>query len=324
MFVKKHYAGTELFREYEDRVKKDFAEAPLHRFMQKLRVYTLHYQLPPTRAVNRFKRREDGGSDFDNSFWLDVDKLREWDDWTGKAREYLKALGSEAKLTDIINDYEPVVTEFHEWLSARIWEEHAGSIGETLDLERRMKEVERQRYGDSNIRHAEEGSPGRERILASLAGPSLDAAVSELATVDDVLLSLYESVSFPHGGVPNLNRFRSLFVPDAQFIEVEQGGTYLTNIDGYIRDFHRALNEGTITAVSEYETARRAHPLGDVAHVLSFHETRYVEHGEWKHKRGLYDLHLAKAGERWVVTSMHLCDGYVARLERSSPSKPAS
>lgn len=32
-------------------------------------------------------------------------------------------------------------------------------------------------------------------------------------------------------------------------------------------------------ATSEHETARRSYLLGDVAHVLSFHETRYVEGG---------------------------------------------
>jgi hypothetical protein len=88
--------------------------------------------------MNRFKRREHGGTDFDNGFWLDVDKLRKWDDWTVKAREYLDTLGSEAKLMDIINDYEPVVTNFHKWLWGRIQEEHATAIEETFDLERRM------------------------------------------------------------------------------------------------------------------------------------------------------------------------------------------
>jgi hypothetical protein len=163
-------------------------------------VYTLHYQLPPTRAMNRFKRREDGGTDFDNGFWLDVDKLRKWDDWTVKAREYLDTLGSEAKLMDIINDYEPVVTNFHEWLWGRIQEEHATAIEETFDLERRMMEVERQRYGDSDTKQAEEASPSQRSVLASLAEPTLDVA-SEPATVDDLIVSLYEAISFPYGGV---------------------------------------------------------------------------------------------------------------------------
>ena len=88
-------------------------------------------------------------------------------------------------------------------------------------------------------------------------------------------------------------------------------------MDGYVRRYHRALNEGSVTAVSERETARRSYPLGDVAHVMSFHETRSVEDGEEKRSLGMYDLHMVKAGERWVITGMHLCHGYGARLERT-------
>lgn len=303
-FMKKHYAGTALFGEYEKRKNRDFADAPLHRFIQRLRVYTLHYQLPPTKAMNRFKRREDGGTDFDNGFWLNVDKLRESGDWTSKAQEYLETLGSEAKLTDIINDYEPVVTNFHEWLWAQIQEEHAAAIQETFDLELRMGEFERELHHDSGMEQTEEVPPSERSILVSLAGPSLDGA-DERATVDDVIVSLYESISFPHGGVPDLDQFRSLFIPDAQFIDVEPDETYLSNVNEHIRDFHKALNEGSITAVSEIEVARRGSALGSTAHAVSEHETIYVEDGVRKRTRGLYSLHLTKSRERWYITSMH-------------------
>jgi hypothetical protein len=39
VFVNEHYEDTALFREYNDRVKRDFREAPLHRFLQDLRNY---------------------------------------------------------------------------------------------------------------------------------------------------------------------------------------------------------------------------------------------------------------------------------------------
>ncbi|MBA3390962.1 MAG: hypothetical protein H0U02_16665, partial [Rubrobacter sp.] len=75
---------------------------------------------------------------------------------------------------------------------------------------------------------------------------------------------------------------------------------------------------------SDHETARRSHPLGDVAHVLSFHETRYIENGEEKHRLGMYDIHMVKAGDRWAITGMHLCAGYGARLERSPQTRTVS
>ncbi len=325
-FVEKHYFDTKLLDEYEGRVKRDFAEAPLHRFLQQLRNYTMHNQLPPMKAINSFKKRDDGGTDFDNSFWLDAEKLWERGDWTGKAREYLESMGEKAKLEDIVDAYEPVVTGFHGWLTDRIRQEHEVAIEETLELERHMKEAELRAYGDSrntkSLRPSEESRP--EHVLASLVGPSAQDDWDTLYTLDDVIVSLYASVSFTNGGLPNVDRFRCLFLTNAQLIELKQDGAYLMDIEGYVDRFHRALIEGGVTEVSEYETARRSYPLGDIAHVLSFHETRYVEDGEEKKTEGMYDLHLVKAGERWIITSMHLCDGYSARLERLPQSRNES
>ena len=46
VFVNEHYTDTGLLRVYNDRLKRDFSEAPLHRFLQDLRNYTLRYRLP--------------------------------------------------------------------------------------------------------------------------------------------------------------------------------------------------------------------------------------------------------------------------------------
>ena len=323
-FVGKHYAGTPLMGEYEARVRRDFAEAPLHRFLQQLRNLTLHHHVPPMRVSTKWRRRDDGGQDFENGFWLDLEELRKRGDWTGQAREYLDSLGEEAKLDDIVDAYEPVVAGFHRWLRERIREEHADAIEETFDLERRMIKAEGRAYpergGGGPERGPEPGAPERARVLRSLAGPASREDRDALAAPDDVVVALYESLSYPHGGLPDLDRFQSLFVPDAQIVAVENGDSYLTDVGSYVTDCHLSLRDDPITAVSHHETARRSEPVGEVAHVLSFHETRYVENGEVKQSKGMYDLHMVKAGDRWAITGMHLCHGYVASLERGEPA----
>ena len=326
-FVEKHYAGTPLNGEYEARVKRDFADAPLHRFLQQLRNLTLHQRVPPMKVSTRWRRRDDGGQDFENGFWLDLKELRGRGDWTGKAREYLDSLGEEAKLDDIIDAYVPVVAGFHRWLQERIREEHAEAIEETLDLERRMMEAERRAYPERGdgvpAGRPEPEAPERGLVLSSLAGPASREDRDALATPDDVVVALYESLTYPHGGVPDLGRLRSLFLPAAQIVEVDRDGeAYLEDVEGFIGRHHLALREGSVTSVSEHETTRRSEPVGEVAHVLSFHETRYVEGGEEKRSEGMYDLHMVKAGERWVITGMHLCHGYAARLQQSPRPAP--
>ena len=332
-FVREHYSGTPLFREYESRVRKDFEKSPLHRFLRGLRKYTLHHRLPPVKAMTKFKTRDDGGQDFENGFWLNLERMRGWDDWSSAARKYMESLGNEAKLDDVIANHEPIVMTLHRWLLERIREEHAGAIEETFEWERRMMaaedELRRHEAGSGNDRGADRGRSETSEalesglILDSLAGPADRLDQDALATPDDVVVSIYESLSFPHGGVPNLDRFRSLFLPNAQIVRVEHDGTFLADVDRVIRDYHQALNEGSITAVHERETARRSFPLGDVAHVLSFHETRSIENGEETHNLGMYDVHMVKAGERWAITGMHICAGYGARPEPATQGRSA-
>lgn len=332
-FVREHYSGTQLFREYESRVERAFEQAPLHRFLLGLCNHTLHHRLPPVKAMTKFKTRDDGGQDFENGFWLNVEKMRGWNDWTDDAREYMESLGDEAKLDDVIDAHEPAVVGFHRWLSERIGEEHAEAIEATLELERRMIAAEGELRRYESDRGSDEGADRgrsetledseRELILNSLTGPDDRPNRDALATPEDVVAFVYDSLTFPHGGVPNLDRFRSLFLPDAQIVRVEEDGTYLTDIDGLIQDYHLSLNEGSVTAVHEHETARRSFPLGDVAHVLSFHETRYIENGEEKRSQGMYDLHMVRAGERWALTGMHICAGYGVRQEATTQERAA-
>ena len=141
-FIKKNYAGTKLFVEYDKRVKANFADEPLHRFLQGLRNYTLHRRLPATKATFSFNRRDDGGFDYSNSFELDAEKLRDWDGWDKKARQHLDSLGSAVKLADLIESYAPLVIGLYQWLSERLGEEHTEALQELFELETRMKEVE--------------------------------------------------------------------------------------------------------------------------------------------------------------------------------------
>ena len=330
-FVEKHYAGTALMEEYKERVREDFAEAPLHRFLQRLRAHTLHHRVPPMKASTRWKRRDDGGQDFENGFWLDLDELRKRGDWTGKAREYLDSLGEEAKLDDIIDVYAPVVSGFHHWLRERIQEEHADALEETRLLEQRMMEAEGRAYpqrqeGDSSGDSSENSgdqAPEHELILTSLAGPASHEELDDLATPDNVVVALYDSLSYHHGCVPNLDRLHSLFVPSAQIVDVHRDGkAYLEDVEGLIGRYHSVLGEGSVTSLLKQETARDSNPLIEVAHVLSFHSTHYVENGEEKEEEGMYDLHMVKADERWFITSMHLCHGYAVKLTPPSIAQP--
>ena len=81
-----------------------------------------------------------------------------------------------------------------------------------------MMEAEGRPYperGDTggSERGPEPEAPERGLVLSSLVGPASREDRDALATPDDVIVALYESLSYPHGGLPNLDRFRSLSSP---------------------------------------------------------------------------------------------------------------
>jgi hypothetical protein len=233
-----------------------------------------------------------------------VNTLKEWDGWKAKARAYLETLGSEADLRNIIDDYEPVVTNFQEWLSERIVEEHSEAVRDLYDLEARMNQVERDwriSRGDSQV--LQEETP-HESSREPLVETSSKSDTSDFATIDDLIATFYESTSFPLGGVPNLDRFRSLFVSNAQLVKVETDRSYQWTLDGYIGDFHATLAEGSTLAVSEMEVGRRINKYGKIAHVVSTSMVHSIESERTRHARGFHSLHLVEDGGRWFITSM--------------------
>ncbi len=306
-FVPKHYKGTKLLEKYESRKDRDFKEAPLHRFLQGLRHYTLHWRLPTMNPTVSFKRRDDGGHDFDSSFKLDVDKLREWNKWDEDkiARQYLDTLGSEVKLLDIIDAYEPVVTAFHTWLLEQMGKQHAEVIEELSVLENRMKEVEREWRAAWETERPVQEQEVTKRNRVRTEQPFSEADASAFATVDDVIATLYKTISFRIGEVPDLGRLRSLFVPNAQLVQEEPDGSPIVDTESYISDFRRMLGEGSLKGMSCVETTRRITEFGNVAHVFSAFKSRLAEGEHVRSTRGVNSFHLVRDGGRWCIISWH-------------------
>jgi hypothetical protein len=117
------YEVTTFWEEYEARVTRTFADSRLANFVQRLRNYMLHKELPFTSATMLLAT----GADFDCYVNLDLARLRAWDGWNAKAREYLDVLpGDQVRLDQLVGDYTALVGEFHDWLEVRQKQLHYG------------------------------------------------------------------------------------------------------------------------------------------------------------------------------------------------------
>src|ERR687889_1436524 len=107
------YGGTAFSEEYQARREERIERPALPRFMEDLLVYMLHQGLPFALAELSVGRMG-SGVEVDSAIRLDVDKLKEWEHWSEKGREYLGALSGKAKLHDLAKEYANIVASFYQ------------------------------------------------------------------------------------------------------------------------------------------------------------------------------------------------------------------
>lgn len=116
------YEGTSFWEEYDARVTLTFMDSAMAQFVQRLRNYMLHKELPFTSATMLLAT----GPDFDCYVNLDLTRLRLWDGWNAKALEYLDQPGDQVRLDQLVSLYTSAVSEFHDWFEARQEQLHYG------------------------------------------------------------------------------------------------------------------------------------------------------------------------------------------------------
>ncbi|RLC70349.1 MAG: hypothetical protein DRI26_07320 [Chloroflexi bacterium] len=129
------YKDTDFWEEYHQEVKKRFDEPPHSRFVQELRHYVLHNELPFVGATLRWEQN----LGMENFVQLDVLRLRAWGRWGAKAREYLATLPEKVRLEEIIDPYTSTVVEFYKWFGRRQSELHHADLEELGQLQERLQ-----------------------------------------------------------------------------------------------------------------------------------------------------------------------------------------
>ena len=136
--------------------------------------------------------------------------------------------------------------------------------------------------------------------------PMREASLVEVATVDAIIKTLYEVISGPAGQRRNWNKFRSLFRPEARLNSIGKGVdgkaklTTMTQED-YIRNVGPIFDE---KGFFEKEIGRSAEKYGNMVHVFSAYETRFVVDGKVE-VRGINSIQLVqKDGRFWILNIM--------------------
>jgi hypothetical protein len=128
---------------------------------------------------------------------------------------------------------------------------------------------------------------------------------ADVASRDAIVAALYDSISGP-AGERDWNRFRSLFIPEAQLIasfKKKDGapGYKAMTVQGYIDSAGKYFKEN---GFYEREIARRVESFGAITHIFSTYESRNAPDGK-PFERGINSIQLWNDGTRWWVVDVY-------------------
>lgn len=123
-----------LFKDYQPRVNSDFKEHELAKFVQEMRDYVLHYELPPVIHRTTFK-----DNDLSMTVNLSKSKLLESSfNFGEKAKAYLNShQDNELDLSSLLAVYFEHVMKFYQWFLARGREEFSTEFERLHNADRR-------------------------------------------------------------------------------------------------------------------------------------------------------------------------------------------
>lgn len=144
--------------------------------------------------------------------------------------------------------------------------------------------------------------------------PPVAARAEDVRSADAIIQAYYESISGPKGQPRDWDRFRSLFLPHAELMTVQQMHQNVKIISLRPEDYMH-LNDVYFTKGGYFETEihRDLRSYGIVAQVFSTYESRRVKDAP-AYSRGINAFQLLYDGSRWWIAS--------ATWDRETPEDP--
>lgn len=132
---------------------------------------------------------------------------------------------------------------------------------------------------------------------------------SDSSSVDVVVKALYESLTFPQGKEPDLERFRGLFAAGAPCIRVNKDKSVdRMTVDSFILSFQNRIKTGALKSFREFEIARKVRAFGQIVHVFSAYRKGINVTDPKEMIRGINSVQLFYDGGRWWIGGLMWMD----------------
>jgi hypothetical protein len=134
------------------------------------------------------------------------------------------------------------------------------------------------------------------------------AKPADVESIDAIMKAVYDAISGAAGEKRDWDRFRSLFIPEAQLIssgprrEGEGFGYRVLSPEDYVTGAGPMLEKD---GFFEQEIHRVVEQFGQIAHVFSTYESRRSLDDAEPFARGINSFQLMNDGKRWWVVSIY-------------------
>jgi hypothetical protein len=118
-------------------------------------------------------------------------------------------------------------------------------------------------------------------------------------SIDGLLDALYESITFSEGEEPDMERFKSLFIPNAPFIRITPDGPNTMDLGSFVSSFKERVKSNVLESFYEAEIARKTHSFGGIAQVFSTYKKGMNTDDPRSLGRGINSIQLFHDGNRW-------------------------
>ena len=123
-------------------VDRRFANNPLAQFVEDLRDYCLHYELPTISSVLHFSRLPPTPV-FESRVELKIEELNKYSKWSHLAKEYLSSQNKPINLLDVADEYYALVKDFYNWFQLRQREIHSQEFAKVASIQRELEDLEK-------------------------------------------------------------------------------------------------------------------------------------------------------------------------------------
>ncbi len=136
--------------------------------------------------------------------------------------------------------------------------------------------------------------------LISIATPSF----AQESSVDALITSMYESISFTEDKDPNYKAFKNFFIDDGRLISVKDTTSYALTPTDYEQMMGKQHKSGAIIAFTEKELHRETEVYGNIMHVFSTYQTHLKTPDGTDSARGINSIQLMKKNGQWKIVSL--------------------